>query len=170
MNCVNCGAPPTRGSKDCIYCETPLAVKRPDANEAGFRSALRAIRSASFDSYKAEAICSMRGHFTAGQVLALLKEFSFDSYRVEAAGHLVPLTLNRSMLLDGAELFSFDSYRAEFIELVGYTNTPEEEAPEEPPARKVRVGRQPDGPVRPRPPWGIILLALVAVAFILKTC
>jgi len=141
MNCVNCGAPPRRGSAECAYCETALAVKVPRANQAGFETALRAIRAMRFDNYKVDAIESMRGSFTAGQVLAILKEFRFDNYRLDAAEHLAPLTLNRNKLLGGAELFHFDNYRAEYIQLIGYTGSGDgvEDVPRE--ATALSVGR-----------------------------
>lgn len=90
MNCVNCGAPPRAGAKECRHCGTALNYREPEANHAGFRGVLRAVQS-----------------------------FTFDDDRLAAAEHLVPRALGRGAPFEAAELFTFDDDRAAFVRLCG---------------------------------------------------
>lgn len=116
MNCVNCGAPPRHGASSCAYCETALdrVVERADLSE--FRTLLSIMPTT--DMYKMDVVSRCDGPFTAGQTLALLRVFTTDLYRLDAAEHLVPITLNQEALLSAASLFTTDMYRQDFIELL----------------------------------------------------
>lgn len=119
MNCVNCGAAPRDiNQTSCIYCESVLDERVPEADIDGFRMMLGVLHITASDSYKVDIVERFRKKFTAGQVRQLLATFSSDSYRVDAAEHLVPRTTNPTGLLACADLFESDSYRADFIELL----------------------------------------------------
>lgn len=169
MNCVNCGAPPRRGAKECVYCETLLSVKEPRANQAGFQWVMRAVNAFDFDGDRLMAVRSLRGRFTAGQVIRIMEAFDFDSDRLDAGRHLVPLTLNPGMLYEAAGLFDFDSDRAGFVQLLGsVTYVGDGEIEEEPPSAPWQVWVA--STVRRPLPWGWIALTALGIATILKEC
>lgn len=165
VNCVNCGAPPRRGSRECAYCETPLEVRAPRADHAAFRAVMRAIESFSFDDDRLHAVRGLRGEFTAGQVVRILETFSFDDDRLAAGAHLAPRTINPAMLFAAAELFSFDDDRAQFVRIVGRVQHGDDEPAPTAPLRWVATPQD-----TRRPPWGVIILAAVLVIFIAERC
>ncbi len=127
--CVNCGAPGK--GPDCAYCDSPLEVLRPDADQPGFEEARAVLQAMAFDPQRVEALRSFVNkhsvsRFTAGQVRELLAQFTFDPFRLEAARELVPLVLDRKPLYHAADAFLFDPFRVEFIKLLtsGGSTTP----------------------------------------------
>jgi hypothetical protein len=118
MNCVNCGAAPRVNQSSCIYCESMLNQRVPEADIDGFHLMLRTLQITGADTYKVDIVERFRKKFTAGQVRQLLATFDTDTYRVDAAEWLIPRTTNPSGLLGCADLFDTDTYRCDFVDLL----------------------------------------------------
>ena len=118
MNCVNCGAAPRVNQSSCIYCESMLNQRVPEADIDGFHLMLRTLQITGADTYKVDIVERFRKKFTAGQVRQLLATFDTDTYRVDAAEWLIPRTTNPSGLLGCADLFETDTYRCDFVDLL----------------------------------------------------
>lgn len=130
MNCVNCGAP-ARGPS-CIYCNTPADVAVYEADRVGFATLQKMLDGIPFDSDMVEAVqvyAGVGGKLTAGQVRAILARFRFDSDRLDAGALLIPLTINRTQLLEIGDVFVFGSDRSEFFATVAAGGGPRPKPP-----------------------------------------
>lgn len=139
MNCVNCGAPPKRGSRDCLFCGTPLAKIAAKIDKIGFESALKAMQACAFDigrSTIGDALAKRKTPFTAGQVRMLARTFAFDVGRVRLFSGLMPYITNPLGVLECGDVMAFDTSRMALARLVGDcepSGDPQEEEEEEAP-------------------------------------
>lgn len=161
MNCVNCGAAPSKARPgECPYCLTAVEV-RDEPAAVCFEHIQVVLKSCRSDYYRSESIENLAPTMTltAGQVGVLAKQFASDYYRSEALENLIPCVADKRGLLLLGTLFSSDYYRSEFIENLGENmRLPKPRTPGGEPGIRFRVSTADLG--GDVPPWVRILVGI----------